>query len=309
MTWQHTIVIASHCVGLTFPGMMEEPGSLAGKASSPKPQRGPEPSVVGDFHQRNSQRVQGARGGHDGIVGGQLSELVLGRTEGQTGYVGDFIGDHLGEERVSVEAGSNGGATESEFKQVVECEVQAPEVGVELGHPARGFLPEGQGDGVHQMRATDLDDVGPLCGFGVEGVAQGANAGQQTVGKRLGCGDVHGGGKGVVGRLGAINVVVGVDGRLGPQLAACKFNGSIGDDFVGVHVRLRTASGLPNAEGKVVVEASVNDVLGSGDDEVADFRFKLLEGHVGFRCRLLKDSKRTNDALWHGVVTDVEIQE
>ena len=26
----HTIVIASTCVGLTFPGMMEEPGSFAG---------------------------------------------------------------------------------------------------------------------------------------------------------------------------------------------------------------------------------------------------------------------------------------
>ena len=44
MTWQHTIVIASDWVGLTLPGMMEEPGSLAGSASSPKPQRGPEPS-------------------------------------------------------------------------------------------------------------------------------------------------------------------------------------------------------------------------------------------------------------------------
>ncbi len=39
-----TIVIASHWVGLTLPGMIEEPGSFAGRLSSPRPQRGPEPA-------------------------------------------------------------------------------------------------------------------------------------------------------------------------------------------------------------------------------------------------------------------------
>ena len=36
--------MASHWVGLTLPGMMEEPGSFSGSFSSPRPQRGPEPS-------------------------------------------------------------------------------------------------------------------------------------------------------------------------------------------------------------------------------------------------------------------------
>ena len=49
MIWQHTIVIASDCVGFTFPGMMLDPGSLAGSANSPKPQRGPEPSHLMSF--------------------------------------------------------------------------------------------------------------------------------------------------------------------------------------------------------------------------------------------------------------------
>ena len=44
MTWMATISIASAWVGLTLPGMIEEPGSLAGKISSPIPVRGPEPS-------------------------------------------------------------------------------------------------------------------------------------------------------------------------------------------------------------------------------------------------------------------------
>jgi hypothetical protein len=31
MTWAQTIVIASHCVGFTFPGMIDEPGSFLGR--------------------------------------------------------------------------------------------------------------------------------------------------------------------------------------------------------------------------------------------------------------------------------------
>ena len=38
------MVRASHWVGLTLPGMIELPGSLAGRISSPMPQRGPLPS-------------------------------------------------------------------------------------------------------------------------------------------------------------------------------------------------------------------------------------------------------------------------
>src|SRR5580704_11002552 len=38
------MTIASHCVGLTLPGMIDEPGSLLGSFSSASPQRGPEAS-------------------------------------------------------------------------------------------------------------------------------------------------------------------------------------------------------------------------------------------------------------------------
>ncbi|MBL3670548.1 inorganic phosphate transporter [Streptomyces sp. M2CJ-2] len=42
--WMQTMTIASHWVGLTLPGMIEEPGSFAGRFSSARPQRGPEAS-------------------------------------------------------------------------------------------------------------------------------------------------------------------------------------------------------------------------------------------------------------------------
>src|SRR5690606_41887590 len=41
--WAQTWVIASDWVGLTLPGMIDEPGSFSGRESSPRPARGPEP--------------------------------------------------------------------------------------------------------------------------------------------------------------------------------------------------------------------------------------------------------------------------
>ena len=41
ITWAATMVSASGCVGFTFPGMMDEPGSLSGMTISPMPLRGP----------------------------------------------------------------------------------------------------------------------------------------------------------------------------------------------------------------------------------------------------------------------------
>ena len=44
MTWMQTMIMASHWVGLTLPGMIDEPGSFGGSTSSPSPLRGPDPS-------------------------------------------------------------------------------------------------------------------------------------------------------------------------------------------------------------------------------------------------------------------------
>ena len=48
-TWAHTMVRDSHWVGLTFPGMMELPGSFSGMMSSPIPLLGPEASQRTSF--------------------------------------------------------------------------------------------------------------------------------------------------------------------------------------------------------------------------------------------------------------------
>src|SRR5260370_27787425 len=104
------------------------------------------------------------------------------------------------------------------------------------------------------MGAADFDNVREFFRFGVERVAESLDGGEEVARGLRGGGDVHGGGKRVVGGLRHVDVVVRMDGLLAAQLSAGNFDGAIGDDFVDVPVGLRAAAGLPDAQGGMVVE-------------------------------------------------------
>ena len=77
----------------------------------------------------------------------------------------------------------------------------------------------------------------------------------QLAHRLLAGGDVHGGREGVVRGLAAVDVVVGVHGRLAAALPAQQLVGPVGDDLVGVHVGLGAGAGLPDDERELVVAA------------------------------------------------------
>ena len=95
-----TWVSASHWVGLTLPGMIEEPGSFSGSDSSPRPERGPEPS------RRMSLAILNSDAATVLIApwlitmascAASASNLLGARGERQLRDGGDALGDHLGE--------------------------------------------------------------------------------------------------------------------------------------------------------------------------------------------------------------------
>ncbi len=49
-------------------------------------------------------------GKHEGVVGGQRLELVLGADEGKLGDLGDLGGEGLGERNVGIQPGADRGA-------------------------------------------------------------------------------------------------------------------------------------------------------------------------------------------------------
>ena len=159
------------------------------------------------------------------------------------------------------------------------------------------------------MRAADFDDVGEFFRFGVDRVANSATAGRSDArGLRRG-GDVHRGGKRVVGRLRHVYVVIGVNGLLAAHLAAGDFDGAIGDHLVDVHVGLRAAAGLPDAQRKMIVELAGDDFVGGAGDELGFFVRELAEVLIYQRGGLFEDAEGADELGRHGVFADVEVDE
>jgi hypothetical protein len=117
------------------------------------------------------------------------------------------------------------------------------------------------------MCATDLDDVLPFNGLSCHCVAQSLYCGNQSffyVNRR---GDVHRRREGIVGRLGHVDIVIGMNGTFTANRCAGKLAAPIGNDFIHVHVELRSASSHPNMKRKHVRMFAGDDLVTSLNDE------------------------------------------
>ena len=73
--------------------------------------------------------------------------------------------------------------------------------------------------------------------------------------------NVHGGWEGVIAALGTVHVVVRVHRALAAKDTPCQLDSTVGDDFVAVHVGLRSRASLPYPQWEVVVQLAVNHLL------------------------------------------------
>ena len=119
-----------------------------------------------------------------------------------------------------------------------QCHGDALQVVVQHFCPTRNLLTETKRHRVHQMGAANLDHVGVGSGLYFQRLFQFLDRFGHG-GQDLHCGDVHRRGKGVVGALRFVDVVVGMDGLFAPHHTAGNLDRPIADDFVDVHVGLR----------------------------------------------------------------------
>nr|GEU28044.1 chaperone protein DnaJ A6, chloroplastic [Tanacetum cinerariifolium] len=206
--------------------------------------------VVGDFHQRRGQGFERAMGGQQRVVARQRGEFVLGSAERQRERVLQLGGDAVRIFRVSVEAGTDGGAARRQLQHAGQGVLDRLLGKVEMGHIAREFLAQRERGGVLQVGAADLDDVGKRLGLGLQAGAQLAQAGQHVVGQRLGGSHVDRGGEDVVRRLALVDVVVRVQQARFAAHAAHQLGAAVGQHLVHVHVGLGAGTGLPHGQRK-----------------------------------------------------------
>src|SRR5690348_515669 len=91
--------------------------------------------------------------------------------------------------------------------------------------------------------------------------------------------------------------------------AACNFDGAVRDHLIHIHVGLRAAAGLPNAQREVIVEAAGNDFLGGLDDERGLIRWELAKVLVHQRGGFFEDAESADQLGRHGVLANGEMDE
>ena len=91
--------MASHWVGFTLPGMMEEQPA----------------DVVGDLHQVAGKCLQGTVGEDQLIPGGQGVELIGSGDKIPAGKLGNSGSNHFVKALGGIEPGTHGGAAQSQF--------------------------------------------------------------------------------------------------------------------------------------------------------------------------------------------------
>ena len=94
-------------------------------------------------------------------------------------------------------------------------------------------------------------------------------------------------------------MVIGVN-LLGAELATKNLNGAVGDDLVGVHVRLSAGASLPDDKREVIVKLSGDDLVTSLDHGGSDGRLKS-EVQVGFSSTLLENTEGLDDGKRHAL--------
>src|SRR5215475_1965845 len=144
ITCRQTITIASCCVGLILPGMIDEPGSFSGRRSSCSPARGP------DASQRMSLAIF-------------ISATATPRNPALVATIGsrEPCGDLLAEPVRSIQPRADGRAAGRELVETHERLLEPRDGVTDLRRPARPLLSDGERHCILEMGPADLDHVDP----------------------------------------------------------------------------------------------------------------------------------------------------
>lgn len=177
----------------------------------------------------------------------------------------------------------------------------------DLRREGREFLFQGQRRRILQVRAPHFHDLSEIRSACRERTDRFVHRWQQPFGNAKDGGDMHCRGKGIVGGLACIDVVVGVYGSHRTQRCAEYFIRAVGDDLIGVHVGLRAGSGLPDDEWKMICQFSRGDFACRPRDcatasPVDDFKFRIRE-----RGGFFLETDRTDHFFRHAFAADGEV--
>jgi len=270
---------------------------------------GQPPDVIGNFRQTRRERLQRSMKKNDSFVRRERLEFITGRDKRHLRQVGNGFCNAHGIIGMRMQSRSDGGTSQGEFVKRRQRPFDHAVTEIQLGHPARDFLAQRDGRSVLQMGSSKFNNLEKRLRFGEERRAQRFDARKQG-GPYFGRqGDVHRRGKRVIRALPEVDVVVGMNGLFGADSSAGHFDGAVGDDFVGIHVCLGTAAGLPNGKWKMVVEFALDDFVRGGHDEPTFFVGEQAQGMVRQGGGFFDESERFDETSGKAVIADGEMGE
>ena len=284
--------------GIDFAGHDGTAGLILGNADLPDPAPGPgsQPAyIIGDLHQIGRQGFQGTAGKYIGVFGGQGMELIGGGPEAVSCQGRDLLRAEAVEAGRTVQACTDGRPADGQVPQMVRRLVQHAAVLLQHGPPAADLLGKAQGDRVLQVGAADLDDILILLFQTPQGIRQAVQGRIDIIPDGQNSRHIHGCREGIVGALGHIDMVIGMDLQ-----ARMILGGDMGNDLIDIHIALGTAAGLPDLQGKFMGIASFQNAGAGFGNGLSGLPVQSAQLHIGGGAGGFEDREGPDDLGRYG---------
>ena len=290
------MVRASLWVGLTLPGMIDEPGSFSGMRSSPiRPADRRRTSAR--RWRSSSPRRQGPQRADD-PTSASCADSAANLSGAPTN------GLPVSAAIRAAARSPNRGSAFSPVPTAVPPSASSYSAGRLARIPARAAsswaaqppsLADRDRGRVLEVGSPEHHDVGVGLGLRPEGVTQRLDGRADPLLEDRDRREVHDRREGVVRRLGPVHVVVRVDRPLARRPRAGQLVGPAGDDLVGVHVRLGPRARLEHDQRELVIEPPVDHLARRGLDERGLVGRQLTQLAIGLRRAELERPERPDD--------------
>ena len=216
---------------------------------------------------------------YDFVLAGQCVELILCGYKVFSGQFRNSLCHFYVKALRRIQASADCGAAQSQCLQIRQCRYQHFTVAFQRRTPAADFLGKLNRCCVLQVGTAALYNALVLFFQTAEGCNQCINCRQNLILYCKNSGNVHCGRKCVIGRLAHVDIIVRMQ-----KLCSGDFISAVCNYLIGIHVRLRAASGLPYNQRKMFIQTTGNHFITSTGNcsqlfICHFFRTQLMIGH------------------------------
>ncbi len=102
-------------------------------------------------------------------------------------------------------------------------------------------------------------------------------------------------------------MIIGMHWDFTSNFATQNFDSSIGNNFIGIHIRRCSRASLIHIDNEIVIKFSFDDLIGCFNDCLSNLFVQYTESHVCLSSNSLNNPQCPNEFTGHSIATDEEI--